>query len=650
MSGRAAGRSIGDYEDILRDAVAAHAAGDHAAAERGYREVLAAVSGHVAALELLGMLCLQTGRAEEARGLLRRAVALRPSHAGIRQRLGMTEEALGDFPAAAVHYARALALDPGMAAAHFGLGFCHEAAGRPAEAMACYRRAIACAPEHARAHNNLAGLLAETDPAEAEALLRRAAALDPRYPEARNNLGALLLAAGRAVEAEAVLAEALALRPGYADALANRGSALHLLGREAEAVASLRAALAADPAAIEPRWVLATVQAERGDGAAAEATLRDALAQHPQHPGTRLRLAQLLHHRGQFAAAEALFAPLAAAGPRRGTALYGLVQTRRMTAADGDLIAAMRDLGEDVQQPAAERAAVLFGLGKALADIGEEAEAMRAFDAANALHRATLPPFDRAAHAAMVDRLIATFTPALFAGRGDRTSGSARPLLIVGMMRSGTTLLEQMLAGHPAVAAGGELTYWGRHGGGQLPADAAAAAVLIAGYDAELARISADAPRVTDKLPHNIYALGLIHLLYPQARILHVRRDPADTGLSIYRTLFGAPHEFAYDQDDIVFVLREYARLAAHWRAVLAEHAMLEVRYESLVAAPEPVARDVLAFCGLEWDAAVLDHAAQRRMIRTASAWQARQPVYTDAAGTARRFAPHLGALRALLG
>ena len=641
----------GDADDMLHEAATAHQQGDLAGAEQGYLAVLAATPGNFRVLNLLGVLCGQTGRLAAARDYLRRAVALRPGDADARKNLAIACELSGDLAAAATHYARAAALDPTLAAAQFGLGVCHEAAGRNADAIACYRQAIVLAPNDARAHNNLGNLLGDTDAAAAAAMLRQAIALDPAYPEPLNNLGALWLRHGDAAAACAPLQQALALRPDYADAMANLGNALRALGRADEGLALLRDAVAAEPTAILPRWMLSDALAERGDGASAEAVLRDALAQDAANPDTQLRLGQLLLHLGRFTEAEAIFAPLAAAGPRRGAAGFGLVTARRIGPADRKLVAAMTALAEDPTLPEAERVALHFALGKALADLGDLAAAMRHYDDGNAQKRALLPRFDRAVHAAFVDRLIATYTTDLFQAGRDRASDSARPVLIVGMMRSGTTLLERILAGHSAVAAGGELPFWGTEGrsGAAPPADAAAAAALIAGYSAELDRIAADARYVTDKLPLNVYAVGLIHLLFPRARILHCRRAAADVGLSLYRTLFAAPHAFAYDQGDIVFLLRQYERLATHWRAVLPAETLLEVRYEAMVAAPEATARTVLAFCGLEWEPGCLDPAPPPRLIRTASAWQVRQPIYTDAAGAAGRFAPWLGALAELL-
>ncbi len=643
--------SLRDMDDLLRDALAAHRAGDLAAAEQGYGAVLAVAPGQFEALNLLGVLCGQSGRLAEARVHLRRAVSLHPSSAEAQKNLAVACELAGDLAAAAAHYARAAALDPTLAAAQFGLAVCHEAAGRAEAAIACYRRAIALAPEHAAARNNLAGLLAVTAPEEAEALLREAVALAPTYPEAHNNLGALLLRRGEAAAAAAMLERAVALRPGYADAMANLGAAWREAGREAEGVAQLRTAIAADPTAILPRWMLAAALADCGDGTGAETVLREALALAPENTDTRIRLGQLLYQCGRFAEATAIFAPLAAAGPRRGAASLGLALARRLGPADRAKVDAMLALAEDAALPVGELVSLHFALGKAFSDLDDRAAAMRHYDRANALHRATLPRFDRAGYAAFIDRLIARYSAERLRAPRAVRSPSPRPVLVVGMIRSGTTLVEQMLATHPGVAAGGELTYWpaAAAGGERLPADDGEAAALIAGYEALLSGVSPTASRVIDKLPFNVHALGLVHLLFPQARFLHCRRAPADTGLSIYRVLFGHGHEFAYDQADIVFVLRQYERLAAHWRAVLPAEAMLEVQYERLVADPAATSRAMMAFCGLDPALAGSDHTAHSRMIRTASAWQARQKVHTDAAGVARRFAPYLGALATLL-
>lgn len=220
------------------------------------------------------------------------------------------------------------------------------------------------------------------------------------------------------------------------------------------------------------------------------------------------------------------------------------------------------------------------------------------------------------------------------------------PALIVGMPRSGTTLVEQIVSSHPLVAAGGELTFWTDQRETAAAKDAASR--LAAGYLALLRRIGPGSERVTDKNPFNFLHLGAIRLALPHARFIHVRRDPIDTCLSIYFTRFATPQAFAYDRGDLVFYYRQYERLMAHWRAFIPADRLLEIDYESLIANRESLTRRMIAFCGLPWDAACLAPESNPRLVRTASVWQARQPVYRTSVERWRRYEPWLGELSQL--
>jgi hypothetical protein len=227
-------------------------------------------------------------------------------------------------------------------------------------------------------------------------------------------------------------------------------------------------------------------------------------------------------------------------------------------------------------------------------------------------------------------------------------------VLIVGMPRSGTTLVEQILASHPDIAAAGELDFWPRrldHVRRRRISrlDAAAERDIVRDYPALLRTYSPGARRVTDKMPFNFLFLGHIHRLFPNARIIHCRRLPVDTALSIYLTRFAGLHDFTASREDIVRYYQEYRRLMAHWRAVLPPDRFLDIDYEDLVADPDSVSRRMVAFCGLEWDDACRDSHKTDRPIVTASVWQARQPVYRSSAERWRRYEPWLGELRLLL-
>ena len=267
--------------------------------------------------------------------------------------------------------------------------------------------------------------------------------------------------------------------------------------------------------------------------------------------------------------------------------------------------------------------------------------------------------FDRAALVARYDNLIENFTAdALERARQSLVTracpGDDLPVFIVGMPRSGTTLVEQILSSHPDVVAGGELNFWGdRLSGWVAPTigavEAGALAKAAEDFSAELRRIGPHALRVTDKTPRNFELLWLIRLAFPDARIIHCRRRPVDTCLSIFFLNFSARQGYACNRGDLVFFYRQYERLMDHWRRALPADRFTEVEYETLVADREAQTRRLIAFCGLDWDEACLAPERNNRLVKTPSLWQVRQPVYTTSVERWRRYEPWLGELRELL-
>ena len=241
--------------------------------------------------------------------------------------------------------------------------------------------------------------------------------------------------------------------------------------------------------------------------------------------------------------------------------------------------------------------------------------------------------FNRTLFARVVDGAISGFTREFFSRNAGLGSDWEAPILIVGMPRSGTTLVEQILSSHPDVDGGGELTFWGERASSfrtnaAREIDPAWVQEAAHDYRALLAAFSATAQRVTDKRPNNFLFLGLVHAVFPWARVIHCRRHPVDTCLSIYFQNFASRMDFAYDREDIVHCYRHYLRLMAHWRNALPADRLLDIQYEELVADREAVTRKLIAFCGLDWNDACLRSERNRRAVQTASVWQARQPVY----------------------
>jgi tetratricopeptide (TPR) repeat protein len=303
-----------------------------------------------------------------------------------------------------------------------------------------------------------------------------------------------------------------------------------------------------------------------------------------------------------------------------------------------------------------ERSHAFFALGKIMEAKGDLDRAFEQYRRANEL-RARDMGFDPQRHVDFVDRLIATFDEGFFAARRGLGDPSDVPIFILGMPRSGTSLVEQILSCHPEVQGAGELDHM-RQLVSALPARLGAertfpdCAHLIEGRHArqlakeylDVLRQRAPTPRVTDKATGNYLRLGLIAVLVPNARVIHCRRDPLDTCLSCYFQNFAHGLSFTYDLGHLGLVYRQYVRLMDHWRKVL-PNPILDLDYEALIADQDGQSRRLVDFCGLAWDSRCLRFHEHGRPVRTASFWQVRQPLYDSAVGRWRCFAPYLGPL-----
>jgi hypothetical protein len=302
---------------------------------------------------------------------------------------------------------------------------------------------------------------------------------------------------------------------------------------------------------------------------------------------------------------------------------------------------------------AAQRHRIHLAIGKAADDLSDYAMAMQHFDAADAVRREATP-FDSDAFSIETDRLIARCTPEWIARATELGNSAARPVLIIGMPRSGTTLVVQIVSMHPDVGAGGELNFWNERGAAWHRSGAAGnerpfLARAAADYLGVLRGIAPKAARVTDKMPFNFLWAGLIHVAFPRAIIIHCRRAAVDTALSIHQTHFHPSLAFPTGGAELVAYFRCYERLIGHWRNVLPADRFIEVNYEELTREPEPVTRRIIAACGLAWHDACLRPESNPRAVKTPSKWQTRQPIYRSSVARWRRYEPWLGPLRALV-
>jgi tetratricopeptide (TPR) repeat protein len=629
-----------------------------------FRRALAADPGLVSAHSDLGVALADLGRFAEALPHCERALALAPGNPTTRANLGKVFQALGRPEAALACFEAALtgpagSTAPAHADLHARIGMLLMQLGRLEAACDAFRRALAASPDFAELHCNLGvALLGLNRPDDAVGCLERAVALKPELAEAHNDLGNALQQIGQHERAVACYRAALARRPDYVDALNNLGVALAALGRHGDALAVYHAALAIAPNSAEAHNNIGTALAALGRENEALAWYDKTLAIDPTHAGALANAGNALKILGRIDAARAAIERAIALDPRVPRFYQSLAECGPVRA-DAPLRGALEALARDIERlPQPERIHLHFALAKVYEDAAEPERAFEQLCAGNALKRRSIA-YDEAAILAGFERLRAVFTTTLLRDHAGSGEPGATPVFIVGMPRSGTTLVEQILASHRLVFGAGELECFpqavaalierARAAGGfpELLGTLGADGWRMLGKD-YLRATSSLAPavaRITDKLPLNFVHVGLIHLALPDARIVHVRRDPLDTCLSCFSKMFTGNQPFAYDLGELGRYYCAYDTMMAHWRGLLPDGVMLELHYEDVVADFESQARRLVAHCGLAWDDACLAFHRSARTVRTASLVQVRQPLYRHALGRAGPYRRLLGPL-----
>jgi tetratricopeptide (TPR) repeat protein len=488
--------------------------------------------------------------------------------------------------------------------------------------------------------------------AEAVALYEQAIEVDSSHAEALNNLGAALLHLGRYDEADRYFREAMAINPNYSDPHSNLGNLLRQKSNLSDSEALLRRALKLRPNNIDARINLGLTLVLRRRLRDARACFAKALKTAPRNVHALFGMGQIAMVEGRFEEAETTYRRIIEINPKATDAWAALADTRKMTAADGEWLKSTEAMATNSVHPY-EEANLRFALGKYCDDVHEFAQAFQNFKRGNELMKTMADDYDRKKRSHLIDDLIRVYSQDAISKIGAAGSNSAKPVFVVGMPRSGTSLAEQIIASHPAAFGAGELDFWA--------AAIAKESELTQGTLAEPTRpklaeeylrvlesFSGSASRVVDKAPVNSDFLGLIYSVFPNARVIYMQRDPIDTCLSCYFQQFLMGINFTFDLADLVHYYREHQRLMVHWRAVLPPGFILDVPYEELVGDQEAWSRKMLDFIGLEWDARVLEFHTNSRQVSTASAWQVRQKVYKSSVARWRNYEKFIGPLKAL--
>jgi tetratricopeptide (TPR) repeat protein len=527
-------------------------------------------------------------------------------------------------------------------------------AGRPADAIPPLHDAALLEPFNPIIQHDLGLACLEVGRvSDAIAALQWAVASNPSYADAHFRLGIALEKVGDISAAIVAYDHATRLMPSLAEAWFRAGALVYTLGHRDEAIGCFRRAAATGGRTSFGRLGKARALLTEERDQEAEQVLREILVADPRNAMAYDLLGNLLSEFGRFDEARACLERAIAMAPLLAGSYYDLVRCRRVASDDNGLLQQMETALTAPGLEAAQRLRLHLAIGKAADDLGDYALAMQHFDAADAVRRGP-GSFDSDAFSIEIDRLIARCTPELIARAAELGSTDVTPVLIIGMPRSGTTLVEQIVSSHPEVGACGELNFWNERGAAWHRSGAAGnekpfLAKAAADYLGVLRTIAPKAARVTDKMPFNFLWAGLIHLAFPRAVIIHCRRIAVDTALSIHQTHFHPGLAFPTGGVELVSYFRSYQRLVDHWRRVLPAERFIEVDYEDLTRAPEPIIRPIIAACGLAWDDACLRPECNPRTVKTPSKWQTRQPIYRTSVARWRRYEPWLGPLRALV-
>jgi len=599
----------------------AQQAGQFDVAEGLYKEVLEADSANIHALNLLGMMCVNTFRPQEAVEYLERALQVDSRNPQTHSNIGLAYKDLGDAAHAIDHFAKSVAIDASNPEVHNNLGNVLRVVEKPKEAIRSYERALQIRRDFAECWSNLGAALNESgEPEPALKAVGRALELNPKLAQAYNNRGDIYLAQARYEEAVEEYRKAVELSPKYAAALIN----------------------------------MARTQRDMEQPEAAQETLQLALELEPENPEALLVQGVLNEQMGDREAAARSFKASIASSPAMTVSHYYLAQIKNRVSSDDEL-GAMLELWEDDGLTSSARMYLAFGLFRAL-DRHEKYDDAFPFLAEGNRIKAESTPYDDEETARYIDSIIAAAQDSIERIGDAPGQADDRPVFVLGMPRSGTTLTEQILASHSEVAGAGELSYAydtahsiRKMVNEQFPDNMK---LLTAEQYAELGRYYLSrhteedlAARVfVDKTPLNFQYIGLLALALPDARFIHCHRDPVANCYSIHRMPFDEKQTYAHDLTALGKYYTRYWTLMQRWKDMFPGR-IIDVRYEDTVADIETQAHGILDFLGLPFEEQVLEFHKTKRLVKTPSASQVRQPIYTDSVQAWKKYEKHLGPL-----
>jgi tetratricopeptide (TPR) repeat protein len=684
-----------NLQQVMGQAEQLQAQGELQKSEGLLRQILQNAPNFAPAIHLLGVIAHQSGKADMAMDLITKAIEINDQVPLFHANLGEMYRLKENLDKAIEHGEKAVVLDPGMASAHSNLGIAYYDKEDIDKARVCHEKALSIDNNLAPSLNNLGSISRKAEDAEkAMEYYHKAIAANPGYLEPMNNLGLVLIEKQRFAEAISPLTNAIQQNPNYADAQCNLGFTYSALDkhdkafpcfqkaleirpeyREAlvgltgvymgldmhqEAETTLKKALALDEDKAELQSMLAGIYNELALLDKADECYEKALELDPELVPAYMGRGHMLMEQGDFDKAEENFIKGQEFNEDRLGVHFAFTQLRKVTE-DNEHFKALKEV-EDVKALKNNEAInYYYALGKCHDDIGEHEKAFEYYIQGAKMKRETLG-YDVNSNESLANQIKAVFKPQLLDRLKVQGHDSNVPIFVLGMPRSGTTLTEQIIASHPDVYGAGELrdlkaiaNRITSNGIKTFPTNLAGLSPDVLKqvgeqYVAGLKARAPGSPHITDKMPGNFQLVGLIHLAMPNAKIVHVRRNPLDTCISCFTRLFRHNQNQSYDLYEQGRFYRDYYNLMQHWRDVLPEGAFYEVVYEDLVQDNENQTRALIEYCGLDWDDACLQSHKTKRTIKTASITQVRQPIYTSSLERWKRYDKFLDPLKEGLG
>ena len=692
------GQKVMSVQTALEEAMKLYSAGKLEQAFKLVSQLVEARPRVAAGQNLLGVILAAQGKKAEAVKAIGRATRLEPRNAQYLSNLGELERQRGKLHEAGIALREALHINPKHHQALNNLGILHYDRKEFQEAVDCYEKAAAATRSYPEAYNNLGNALrALGRQEEAIDAYQKAILIRANYPEAYNNMASVLRDMGQLPEAEHAYRKAISQRKDYVEAHVNLAMLLDSNDRSEDALRVLGDALNINQRHLATLVQVARIQFRKNNFEQAEQAARLALRTDPKSAEALAVLGQVLHETDRLQGAVAAFEAALRLKPNMieinsvyavclkslnrlddakaqfektlelAPTAYGvyanLADLQKFTP-DNPYLLAMERIMAEAADPASDRYLPLhFALGKAYDDIGQYERAFQHYKTGTAQKRAKLK-YDESQTLGFMDSIREVFSEAFIRKPPIAGSKSEVPVFIVGMPRSGSTLVEQVLSNHPDTFGAGEIKEFSRQLNmmrGRFPGlpkyphivqkmNSGQLNLLGEGYLSKLVALSPGSARITDKLLTNYYFVGLLHILFPKARFIHTKRNPVDTCLSAYTKLFKDDMPHSYDLGELGRYYRKYEELMAHWEAVLPPGVMKTVVYEDVVNDMPTMARELIDFLGLPWNDACLSFHESSRPVKTASVVQVRQPVYSSSVGRWKRYAEELKPLIEALG